>query len=223
MNMVWSMWEPRVKRPPCSSSEEEYDGRCYTIDRNVDKAIKDYTDRGVVVTGILYGVPAWARQGSTGCSPIADGFEIFYAPDDPKDFGRFGGMLARRYDGLHGHGRIADFVIHNEVNTNAWFDIGCGQGVPCDQEKWIQTYVDNYNAAYDRIKSHQGAAKVLISFEHHFDTEFDRPSDSNAMISVKTFLKGVAARAGDRKWMEAYHPYAPDLLSPVLGYVLPGD
>lgn len=215
MNLVWAHWEPTVKATPCGANEAEYDGRCFVVGADVEDAIADWSARGVVVTAVLYGVPAWARVGNPGCSPHAPGFEIFCTPDDASDFARFAGMLAERYDGLHGHGRIADFVIHNEVNANAWFDIGCGQGVPCDTETWIQTYVDNYVAAYDAIKAHQSEAKVLASFEHHFDTTFDQPADPNALLSVKTFVTELDARVGDREWMIAYHPYAPDLRSPV--------
>ena len=217
MNMVWDIWEPSPKSPPCGSAEEEYQGHCYQIHGSVDQAIKDYSARSVIISGIVYGVPAWARTGNTGCSPISPAFERFCTPDNPSDYARFAGMIALRYDGLHGNGRIADFVIHNEVNSNIWFDIGCGQGVPCDQDAWIQAYVDNYAAAYDQIKSHQSEAKVLLSFEHHFDTEFDRPADDNAMLSVKTFMTTFAARIGEREWEIAYHPYAPDLLKPEFG------
>ncbi len=213
MNLVWAHWEPQVKTPPCSGAEQEYSGRCYVISSAVDDAIADWTSRGVEVTAVLYGVPPWARTGNPNCSPIAQGFEIFCTPDDANEYGRFVGMVASRYDGLKGHGRVADFVIHNEVNANAWFDIGCGQGTPCDTNTWIQTYADNYNAAYDEIKQHQSAARVLYSFEHHFDTVYDQPSDTNAMLSVKTFITQLDGLVGNRRWQVAYHPYAPSLLS----------
>jgi hypothetical protein len=166
-----------------------------------------------VVTAIVYGVPAWARQ-TLACSPVSPGFEIFCAPDDPADYGRFAGMIARRYDGLHGHGRIADLVIHNEVNANDWFDIGCGQGTACDPEAWIQAYADSYAAAYDAVMLEQPHAKVLTSFTHHFDTAFDQPAAESPILSVKTFLAGFAPRVAPRAWRVAYHPYPPDLLSP---------
>ena len=215
VNLVWDLWEPAYNPPPCDQgTQEEYDGHCFTIRQGEDGAVRDYSALGLVVTGIIYGVPAWARTGNSGCSPISPAFERFCIGDDSADYGRFVGMLARRYNGLHGNGRVADFVIHNEVNSNIWFDIGCGQGVACDQATWIQKYVDDFAAAYDQIKSHQSEAKVLLSFEHHFDTEYDRPADDNAMLSVKTFVTTFAAAIGDREWKIAYHPYAPNLLRP---------
>ncbi len=212
MNLVWSSWESSVSPPPCAADSEEYGGHCFRIDTTVDAAIRDYSAAGVVVTAVVYGVPTWARIDS--CSPVSAGFEIFCAPKVAADYGRFAGMLARRYSGTRGNGRIADFVIHNEVNANDWFDIGCGQGTPCDQDAWIATYANDYNAAYDAVLGEQTSAKVLISLEHHFGKSLDAPAATNPLLSGETFLKRFATLVGNRNWRVAYHPYPPNLLAP---------
>lgn len=211
MNLVWAVWEPNVKPAPCAASEEPYDGHCYTIDSNVDAAITEWSRRGLVVTAVVYGVPAWARI--TNCSPATAGFEIFCAPKNAADYGRFLGMLAHRYDGHQGHGRVADFVIDNEVNANDWFDVGCGQGTPCNTNAWVDTYALSYVAAFDAVKAEQPHAKVLISLEHHFGSSLDAPSAQNPVLSVQTFLTRFATKVGSRAWRVAYHPYPPNLLA----------
>lgn len=215
-NLVWETWQPS-QQTACTGNQIKYDGYCYTIEVAYEDYIRYWSDQGKTVTAVLYGVPAWARN--SDCVAPSSDTEKFCSARDPNDYARFVGMIAERYNGLNGKGRISDFIIHNEVNMNQWYKVGgCGQGVPCDQSRWIEDYASNFNAAYDRIMAVQPDARVLVPFAHQFDTNFDNATGSNPIISVKTFIRGVNGFAAGRKWRMAYHPYHKRLDSAEASY-----
>ncbi|HEX5754671.1 MAG TPA: LCCL domain-containing protein [Archangium sp.] len=208
VNLVWLRWEPTPKAAPCVAGEAEYAGRCFVVNAALENDVREWNARGMAVTAVLYGVPDWARV-NRPCGKTGN-FARFCAPDNPADFGRFAGMLARYFNGLEGHGHIADFVLHNEVNANEWFDIGCGSGLgACDAQRWMDEYAANFNAAYDRITAEQPNAKVFIPLTHHFGPELDAPGALSPVLSASTFLTGFNARLGGRAWRVAHHPYPP--------------
>jgi hypothetical protein len=196
--------------------DRDDDGRCFTVPPATDAAVAAYAALGVPTTAILYGTPGWAR-GERPCTPVSPGFVVFCVPDHPEDYARFVAMVAQRYDGAQGHGRVTDFVIQNEVNSNDWFDIGCGQGTACDLQQWLATYADLYNAAYDRVVAHQPQARVLISLTQHLRPVFDHPAATRPLVSVETFVVGLAPRLSARQWSIAIHPYPRNVFVPQIG------
>lgn len=204
VNLVWENWQP-AQTSNCDASQIRFENQCFTIEVAFDHQIEYWSDQGRPVTAVLYGVPEWAR--ADNCPAASTDTAKFCAARNADDYARFVAMIAERYNGLNGHGRVVDFIIHNEVNMNQWYKVACGNGVACDQEQWIADYAANFNAAYDRVMAIQPAARVMIPFAHQFDTSFDNPQGSNPIISVKTFLRGVHSRADGRKWRIAYHPY----------------
>ena len=151
------------------------------------------------------------RARSDNCYTGTPPRDIFCTPESPQDFARLAGMLAHRYNGSNGNGRLHDFVIHNEVNMNDWYDHDCGQGVACDQQAWIDRYSADFNAAYDVIKQEQPQAKVFVPLAHQFDESFNLPSQQRPVLSVKTFIRGLHNNADGRQWKIAYHPYSKSL------------
>lgn len=204
--------------PPTGAAFTADHHRSYLSD-DADKAIKMWSDRGVAVTAVLSGLPNYAtltngvedwtkctHQGWAGLRTLA-----FCGPTQGVDdeFANFAGMLAQRYNGELNRGRISNFVIHNEVNANAYFDVGCktATGGPgdCDTQtfitRWVNTYAAHYVAAYRAIKAQQPQAQVLIPLTHHFETSTDLPfvdlgeplpgggtNTEGRLMSVKTFL-----------------------------------
>ena len=216
VNLVWANWQPSLTTN-CTSEQIRFDGQCFTINTAFDERIKYWSSQGKPVTGILYGTPSWARDNNQ-CTAATQDRAIFCAARNPNDYARFTAMIAERYNGLNGNGRVVDFVIHNEVNLNEWYKVDCGAGIACDTQRWIDDYARNFNAAYDRITAIQPQARVMVPFAHQFDPALDNPSSSNPVLSVQTFLRGLHARAGGRTWRVAYHPYHVRLDSAATSY-----
>ena len=214
INFVWSNWQPKLKKSSCSSNEFLYNGLCYQLDQTIINEVKKYTDSEVVVTGIFYGVPTWARiPCSVAISPI------FCAPTESGAYyyGLFVSFIAYYFNGENGKGRVADFVIHNEVNSIDWFNYGCDNG-NCNVDKWTTIYSQSYNHAYDLVKKEQKGAKILISFEHDFFKDLDyKIKSKHAVISCETFLEKLIPKLGSREWRLAFHAYPIDLLKPQFG------
>ncbi len=163
--------------------------------KKIDALVKQYSDAGILVTALLHGTPGdpALMLDSAHCTavPPVQGSIAWCAPQ-PQRFAAFAGFLAKRYNGAKGFGRIVDFTVLNEVNTNVWFDYGCGEGgdvaaalsqspvpqqlspkpssqvVPCDASTWIQQYANIYNATYDAIRQHQAQARVMVTLTQHF-------------------------------------------------------
>lgn len=215
MNLVWETWQP-TQTGNCGGGQVKYDGNCFNIEPNTANTIKAYSDAGVVVTAVIYGVPAWARR---ACNNNIITAPYFCAPTEQgaKDYGRFVGFLANYFNGEQGHGRIADFVIHNEVNASEWFNPGCQKGT-CNIDTWTTVYAQSWNAAYDYARQEQKNAKVLISFTHFFGSTFDSQiNNTRPIVSAETFLKYLIPKLGNRDWRIAWHAYPPNLTSPNFG------
>ena len=214
MNMVWAFWQP-TQTTTCVDGQVQYDGYCFTIGGDYQQrtisAIKEYSNRGVLVTAIVYGVPPWATI--SNCSSQKRVNDTFCAPADGKevDYGRFAGFLAHLFNGEQGYGRIADFVIHNEVNNYQWFNPGYSDMNHADAQ--AAKYALSYNAAYDYIRKEQRQAKVLISFDHHFA----QSHSGNGSYAVTDIMNRLVPKLGDREWLLAFHSYPPDLRQPAFG------
>jgi hypothetical protein len=213
-DLVWESWEPAYPAT-CTASQVSFEGHCFTVDPTIDAAIQTFSSQGLAVTGILYGTPSWANTGKS-CAG-----SVWCSPNNASDYARFVRFIANRYNGAQGHGRVVDFVIDNEVDSQSWYNCGCSTSAA-----WEQDYANNFSAAYDAVKAEQTNARVLMSFDHTWSPAFD----SSSQISVSEFIPAVAALVGTRSWQVAFHPYSiavgdetfsPDDIN--AGYITFGD
>lgn len=212
-NQLWSTWQPSPNLSLSDPNTFEYDGMVWRIDPVREKQIRWYSSRGINVTVVLYGTPEWARQSNTrkyANLPLVH--PKFIAPDNPADFARFVGMIAKRYNGANGNGRVVNFVIQNEINSLDWYNPGCGaDSHPCSIDQRVQSYADIFNQSYDRIKQEQSQAKVFMSFDHHFGAAY---RDSNRFASAQQFIDRLDPLVSPREWRLAFHSYPPNLFDP---------
>lgn len=215
-NLIWSQWQPKPNLNPNDPNTFTYDGQVWRVSSSREKQIRWYTDRGIKVTAVIYGTPEWARKKNTanvGSVPLVD--EKFIAPDNPEDFARFAGMLARRFNGANGNGRIVNFVVQNEVNALDWYNPGCGAAsAPCSIPDRINSYAEIFNLTYDRIVAEQEHARVMFSFDHHFGMAY---ATNERFSSAQQFIEALDPMVGDRQWRLAFHSYPPDLFRPEFG------
>ena len=215
-NQLWSTWQPSNSLSLSEPNTFEYDGMIWKIDPVREKQIRWYSARGIKVTAVLFATPEWARPNNTaraGNISIVD--PKFIASDNAQDFARFAGMIAKRYNGANGNGRIVNFIIQNEVNSLDWYNPGCGAPAsPCTVQDRIQRYSSDFNQAYDRIKQEQSQAHVFFSFDHHFGAGF---YDGAPFASAQRFIETLDGLVAPREWRIAYHSYPPDLFNPAFG------
>ena len=195
-----------------------YDGYCFTNDASLDWMVKSFSDTGARVTLNLVGVPGFASNGC-GNGPWCG----TSSPTGVTHFGRFAGYLAQRYSGeTPGQGRAVHFVIHNEINSPwAYYGDLCGSpGKPaCTVANQVGRYAADFNAAYDKIKSHQTAAKVLVSLTYYYsgadNPSYPPPGVPFTGITIPTYLNAFAPLVGSRAWQVALHAYTLSTTSPV--------
>ncbi|MEM9828378.1 MAG: DUF5722 domain-containing protein [Planctomycetota bacterium] len=120
-------------------------------------------------------------------------------------------LLARRYlaEGSP-HGRIANWIVHNEVGYGwEWTNMGRQPlGLFVDHYLRSMRLVHNTTRRYDRH------ARVFISLTHHWETPPDPTWRSYSNRKILAELLRSTRIEGDFAWGIAYHPYPENLRQP---------
>lgn len=106
--------------------------------------------------------------------------------------------LADRYS-LGAHGRVHNWIVHNEVDIPAeWTNMG-----DQPQMRYFDRYMKSLRMCYNILRQYDPNANVLLSFAHSWNLP---DTDYTTRLMLEQTLK-YSATEGDFKWGVAYHPY----------------
>lgn len=107
------------------------------------------------------------------------------------------------------HGRAANFIVGNEVNSH-WFWYNLGRA---PMEKLADEYLKAVRICHRAVRRYSETARVYLSLEHHWNIRYPG-GDARQAFAARPFLDYFARRAregGDFDWHLAFHPYPENL------------
>jgi hypothetical protein len=189
----WAEIAPTKPADPADGSDPAY--RLGDLDALVANA----RDAGLQVMININGTPKWANGGMTPN----------HMPKRLADLTTFARMLATRYNGHQGLGRVELWSVWNEPNLQLFLTPQySGQKIVSPAE-----YANLYKAAYSGIKAGNKLAQVAIGETSNLGR--DKPSAAAGVsqsVSPGTFARLLAQQKGLKFAAWATHPYptAPD-------------
>ena len=127
-------------------------------------------------------------------------------------------FLARRYSHVrHGagspeHGRVAGYIVGNEVNSHHWWH---NRG-PVSIEEFVEGYADEFELISRAVRAASTWARVYVSLDHHW-TDSMSPSHPQRCFGSREFLLRFAdacRRRDNLPFHIAFHPYPENLRDP---------
>lgn len=107
------------------------------------------------------------------------------------------------------HGRVAGYILGNEVNSHWWWSNMSNATF----DEFAADYSATLKLAIDSVRQHSPWARVYVSLDHHWSIRYPAGSESQAYPG-KDLVDYLARHAGDYDWHVAYHPYPENLFEP---------
>lgn len=199
-----------------------FEGRTYHVNeaamRGRDLTVKNLSDQGIIVTCILL-VSNHREPDGTPSSilthPEAEARGTYSIPNltTPESTAHYRAtmhFLTERYSRADGaHGRISNWVLHNEIDqAGTWTNMG-DQPLP----RYLETYMRSGRIVHHTARSFDPHARVFMSLTHHWTKQSSGPGTYVVREMIDLFAE-MARVEGDFEWGVAYHPYPRDLRNP---------
>lgn len=110
------------------------------------------------------------------------------------------------------HGRVAGYIIGNEVNSHWWW-ANMGR---VSMKTFADDYLRTVRLAHEAVRQESSWARVYVSLDHNWNVRGES-SDEQQAFPGRSFLDYFARQArkhGDFDWNVAYHPYPENLFEP---------
>jgi Family of unknown function (DUF5722)/Cellulase (glycosyl hydrolase family 5) len=188
----WAQIAPT--RPTVASNGDDPVYRLGDLDELVANASTD----GMRVLIDVSGTPKWANGGKSQN----------HMPRRLSDLTTFTRMLATRYDGRHGHGKVSLWAVWNEPNLSLFLTPQySGKKIVSASE-----YAKLYRAAYAGIKAGNASAQVAIGETSPLGRDHPTSlSGQGQSVAPGTFAKLIARERGLKFAAWAHHPYPTSL------------
>jgi len=178
-----------------------------------DRLIKFATDNGIIVSAVL--LVGFGDEGFAGMlqHPDADRAGNYAMPNLTTSEGTAAyeaaiHFLANRYaQPGDPHGRISNWIIHNEVDYGwVWTNMG-EQPMPV----FLDTYIRSMRIIHNIARQFNPHARTFISLTHNWHKENDPAWKTYAPKAMLEMLADFSRVEGDFEWGVAYHPYPQSL------------
>ncbi len=197
-----------------------YGGRTWFVNPvsldGYDKLAKFCSDHEIIASGIVLVSFADSVFGRMLVHPEADRAGHYAMPNltNAEGVAAYEAVMefiARRYAAPGSpHGRIANWIIHNEIGYG-WEWTNMGKQPPM---LFMEHYLRSMRLVHNITRRHDPHSRVFISLTHHWNTPADPSWKAYSNLDLLNRLAESSRVEGDFAWGVAYHPYPQNLRRP---------
>lgn len=220
--VVSGLIRPAARSLPPGWTRWTFEGQAYALNSayvdRLDRTIGPLSKQGILVSAILLigngrDEQGWPRSRLTHPSARASGIFAMPAMNSEAAVRMYGGImhyLSERYtQPEQPHGRIVNWILHNEVNqAGAWTNMG-DQPLP----RYVETLQRSARLVYHTARLFDPQARVFLSLTHHWKKQSAGEGTYVTRELLDLFARAARVEA-DFEWGVAYHPYPEPMFHP---------